>query len=86
MSRSDLAASAQAMFALAMTWPAFAQAHYDVQPADPLELWDQPPFEPHVQGGYIYGRGASDNKAGVLQILHVGGSCAAMCTSGYGVS
>ncbi len=36
--------------------------HYDVQPVDPLDLWVRPPFEPRVEGGRIYARGASDDK------------------------
>jgi len=36
--------------------------HYDVQPPDPLGLWDSPPFEPTVRGGAIFARGASDDK------------------------
>ena len=36
--------------------------HYDVQPVDPVELWESPPFQPTVRGEYIYARGTSDMK------------------------
>jgi acetylornithine deacetylase/succinyl-diaminopimelate desuccinylase-like protein len=43
--------------------------HYDVQPADPLELWESPPFDAQVRDGKIYGRGAVDDKGQVLMHL-----------------
>ncbi len=40
--------------------------HYDVQPPDPLDLWQSPPFAPEVRGGKIYARGATDDKGQMM--------------------
>ncbi len=36
--------------------------HYDVQPADPIDLWHSPPFDPVIKDGYIFARGSADDK------------------------
>ncbi len=43
--------------------------HYDVQPAEPLDLWKSPPFEPEIRDGRIWGRGADDDKGQLF--MHV---------------
>jgi acetylornithine deacetylase/succinyl-diaminopimelate desuccinylase-like protein len=45
---------------------ALVYGHYDVQPVDPIDLWDSPPFEATVREGRVYGRGAADDKGQVL--------------------
>lgn len=40
--------------------------HFDVQPPEPLEAWTSPPFAPEIRDGRVYGRGASDDKGGLL--------------------
>jgi len=40
--------------------------HFDTQPVDPLNLWDHPPFEPVIQDGRIYARGATDDKGNLF--------------------
>ena len=53
--------------------------HYDVQPADPLDLWDSEPFEPEIRDGWIYARGADDDKGQLF--CHVIAACAYLNTS-----
>ncbi len=49
--------------------------HYDVQPVDPEDLWDAPPFEPTVREGRVYARGASDDKGQVFMHLKALEAC-----------
>ena len=46
------------------------QAHVDVVPAGPADLWTRPPFEPAIEGDWLYGRGGADMKAGHAANLH----------------
>jgi acetylornithine deacetylase/succinyl-diaminopimelate desuccinylase-like protein len=54
--------------------------HHDVQPVEPLEEWDSPPFEPVQRDGMLFGRGASDDKGQVL--FHALGLRASLACSG----
>ncbi|MBV8085201.1 MAG: dipeptidase, partial [Chloroflexi bacterium] len=55
--------------------------HYDVQPVDPLHLWDTPPFEPTERDGELFGRGSVDDKGQVL--MHWAAIEALMQTEGH---
>jgi acetylornithine deacetylase/succinyl-diaminopimelate desuccinylase-like protein len=54
--------------------------HYDVQPVDPLDEWVRPPFEPRVEGGRVFARGAADDKGQVH--LHLWAARAWLATAG----
>ena len=54
--------------------------HYDVQPAEPLDLWTSPAFEPTIRGGNLYGRGTADDKGQVH--IHIRALDAIMKTAG----
>jgi acetylornithine deacetylase/succinyl-diaminopimelate desuccinylase-like protein len=54
--------------------------HYDVQPPDPLELWESPPFEPTIRDGAVYARGACDDKGQVF--AHIKAWEALLATTG----
>lgn len=54
--------------------------HYDVQPPDPLELWESPPFEPMLKDGMVVARGASDDKGQVY--AHIKGAEALLAADG----
>jgi acetylornithine deacetylase/succinyl-diaminopimelate desuccinylase-like protein len=43
--------------------------HFDVQPPDPLELWESPPFEPEIRGEHVYARGIADDKGQLYLLL-----------------
>jgi acetylornithine deacetylase/succinyl-diaminopimelate desuccinylase-like protein len=78
----------QGMPAVFAEWPAsdpeapvvLVYGHHDVQPVEPLEEWESPPFEPVQRDGLLFGRGASDDKGQVL--FHALGLRANLASSG----
>ncbi len=54
--------------------------HYDVQPVDPVDLWDSPPFEPVVKGDKIFARGSADDKGQIF--IHLKAIEACLATQG----
>jgi acetylornithine deacetylase/succinyl-diaminopimelate desuccinylase-like protein len=54
--------------------------HYDVQPVDPIDLWESPPFEPTIRDGKLYARGSADDKGQVF--IHVKAAQSILETAG----
>jgi acetylornithine deacetylase/succinyl-diaminopimelate desuccinylase-like protein len=59
---------------------ALVYGHYDVQPVDPIELWESPPFEPVARDGSMFGRGTSDDKGQIH--MHLRAAEALLATTG----
>jgi acetylornithine deacetylase/succinyl-diaminopimelate desuccinylase-like protein len=59
---------------------ALVYGHYDVQPVDPVELWESPPFEPVAHDGSMFGRGSSDDKGQIH--MHLRAAEALLATTG----
>src|SRR5581483_5618750 len=54
-----------------------AYGHFDVQPPDPLDLWESEPFEPDVRDGWLYARGVADDKGQLYLLLKAAAELAA---------
>jgi acetylornithine deacetylase/succinyl-diaminopimelate desuccinylase-like protein len=59
--------------------------HFDVQPPDPLDLWESAPFEPEIRGEHVYGRGVADDKGQLYLLLAAARELAAVGELGVNV-